>query len=253
MTAVVSALILVFGGAAALPADNARKRHTVARRSSRVVALALSAGIAPPSARVEPAITFVRTQTGWTPVPGHSKSRARSIDDRRARHRSGRAGAGGAARARAAGRAQHRPGACRAGVSRGVDVYPRAAARARGQGGGARAARVRAGPRRRRGAGHAPREPPPQRGRHAAGLATGPGRQGPRRAHVMHMHAVLLHLERLKHEHTMHRSALAARSRRRSSDRRCFWARPRRPKVAPAAAPSRASCPTARPRKRRTT
>ena len=175
------------------------------------------------------------------------------IDARRARHRPRRAGAGGVARARAARRAQHRPGACRAGVSRGVDVYPRAAARARGQGGGARAARVRAGPRRRRGAGHAPREPPPQRGRHAAGLATGPGRQGPRRAHVMHMHAVLLHLERLKHEHTMHRSAPVARSRRRPSGRRCFWARPRRPKVAPAAAPSRASCPTARPRKRRTT
>ena len=175
------------------------------------------------------------------------------IDDRRARHWPRRAGAGGAARARAARRAQHRPGARRAGVPRCVDVDSRAAARARGQGGGARAARVGARPRRRRGAGHAPREPPPQRGRHAAGLATGPGRQGPCRTHVMHMHAVLLHLERLKHEHTMHRSALAARSRRRSSDRRCFWARPRLPMAAPAAAPSRASCPTARPRRRRTT
>jgi len=74
-------------------------------------------------------------------------------------------------------------------------------------------------------------------------------------AHVnmlMHVYDMLLHVERLEHEHAMHRSAPVARSRRRPSGRRCFWARPCRPMVAPAAARSRASCPTARRRRRRT-
>ena len=69
---------------------------------------------------------------------------------------------------------------------------------------------------------------------------------------LMHVYDMLLHVERLEHEHAMHRSAPVARSRRRPSGRRCFWARPRRPMVAPAAARSRASYPTARRRRRRT-
>ena len=67
-----------------------------------------------------------------------------------------------------------------------------------------------------------------------------------------HAYGMLVHVERLEHERAMHRSAPVARSRRRPSGRRCFWARLRQPTAAPAAARSRASCPTARRRRRRT-